>query len=68
MQKLERFNVLLVDDAKPSWRLDVKMVDTLKINMYVLCKVLGCWLWVGEGSSMPYLTCIERIIKALNAL
>ena len=43
MQKLERFNVLLVDDAKPSWKLDVKMVDTLKINMYLLCKILGCW-------------------------
>jgi hypothetical protein len=26
----------------PTWEHDVKVVDILKINMHLLCKILGC--------------------------
>lgn len=37
---------LLVDDSKPTREPDVKVVDILRINMDLLCKVLGGWFWV----------------------
>lgn len=46
-----RFNIILIDDPKPSWEPDVKAVDILKINMDLLCKIHGCWFY------MLYLTC-----------
>ena len=41
MQKLEEFKDWFVVDHKPSQEHDVKVVDILKINMYLLCKNLG---------------------------
>ena len=34
--------MLLVDGPTPTWEHDVKVEDTLKINMHLLCKGLGC--------------------------
>ena len=34
-----RFEILLVDEPKPSWEPDVKVVDILKFNMDLLCKI-----------------------------
>ena len=47
IQKLQGFKVVLVDDPKltPTWEPDGKVVDTMRINMHSLCKILGCWFW-----------------------
>ena len=34
-----RLEILLVDDPKPSQEPDVKVVDILKFNMDLLCKI-----------------------------
>jgi hypothetical protein len=36
----------MVDDPEPSREADVKVVDILKINLYLLCKILEYWFWV----------------------
>ena len=41
MQKLWCFKVLLVDDPKQAHELDVKVVNILKIIIYILCKIFG---------------------------
>lgn len=35
MQKLWGFKFLLVDDLESTWEPDAKMVDNLKVNMYL---------------------------------
>ena len=35
--------VSLVDGPNLTQEPCVKVVDILKINMYLLCKILGCW-------------------------
>ena len=40
----KEFEVLYVDDWKPTWEYSVKVVDILN-----MCKILGCrcWFWMG---------------------
>lgn len=38
MQSLERLKLLFVNDLKPTWEYEVKMVDILVINIHLLCK------------------------------
>ena len=35
--------VYLVDDPKPTHVHDIKVMNILKTNMYILCNVPGCW-------------------------
>jgi hypothetical protein len=50
MQKLEGFKVLLIDDPmiddpnSSTWEPKVEVVDILRINLYLLCKIRGCWV------------------------
>jgi hypothetical protein len=46
-----------VDDSKPTrdHNADAKAVDILRINMYLLRKIIGCWFCVGVGFSTIYL-------------
>jgi hypothetical protein len=34
----------LVDGPKLTQEPSVKVVDILKTNMYLLCRILGCWV------------------------
>ena len=44
MQKLLGFKVALIDEPKPSTQEPhVKVVDMLRINVHLLCKIFGCW-------------------------
>jgi hypothetical protein len=64
MQKSQGFKVLSVVDPKPSaWEPDVKVVDILKFNMHLMCKILGCWFWVECFISTIYLCSIEFWIE-----
>lgn len=47
-RKLERLEVSLFDDPKPTRNLDVHEVDIHGNNMHVLCYVEGCWFRVGS--------------------
>lgn len=61
-----------VDDPKPCLEPDVNVVDISKINMYLMCKVLGCWFSYYNGFIMPYLTtsfaCIIQSKTTLNSI
>ena len=50
-----RVQVVLVDDSKLIMNLDVKMVGIHKIDMYLLCKGLGCCFWWHTDFSTLYL-------------
>lgn len=41
------FRVFLIDYPEPPQGNDVQVVDTLKIDMYLLYKIVECWFWGG---------------------
>lgn len=48
-----------MDDPKLTWELDVKAMDVLIINMYLLCKIIGLIL----ASSTSILFLLELVIS-----
>lgn len=48
---------LLVGDLKPTREHDVKVMDIVKVNMYLKCKIVG---WDVVGFSMLYLNQCEE--------
>lgn len=55
---------ILVDDPKLSTQEpDVQVVDIAKFNMYLMCKILGCWFWVEYLLSTIYLSSVEFWIE-----
>ena len=44
---------VLVDDPKPTLDPDIKVVDILKIKLYLLCKNFARWFWAGMSISTP---------------
>ena len=45
--KVLRVQSFIGDDPKPSWEVDVKVVDILKINVALLCKIFAYWFLAG---------------------
>lgn len=55
IQKFEGFKVLLVTDPKPTRERDIEVVEILKSNMHMSCKILahcsrmGCWFYNNDA-------------------
>lgn len=45
IEQLEGFKIVLVENPVPTEEHDVKVMDILKTNMYLLCMILVCWFW-----------------------
>lgn len=60
MQKLE---LLSIDYPNLLGEHDLEAVGILRIIMYSLGKILGCWYWVGVGFSTLYFIKVESLEK-----
>ena len=40
---VQRVRLLLIENSKPTHKHDVKTVDIVMIDIWLLCNILGCW-------------------------